>query len=267
MDTRTDDPGAAPFRSDTLILLRVRRHGAEAVWFPRDLLVDIPGHGPDRINQAVALGGPSLAVDTLRRNFGIRVDHYAEIDMDAVPAMVDAVGGVRLDFPEPVRDDLSGFATGAGCRALDGRDATALARSRNMQALRGGTWSTIDTAADLDRAARQQSLIRALTTAVHAEVDRHPTRLLHLVDVVLEHIRVDSTLDRGGALTLARALLGVGGRTLEVTTLPVALPPGSPAYVIPAEGSDAVIAGVGGSRSRRAAPAVAVSDAGRYAPC
>src|SRR5918996_4581333 len=68
-------------RSDTIILLHIdpRREKAVVVHFPRDLLVDIPGHGPEKINAAYDLGGPSLAVRTVKEFTGLPIHNYVEV--------------------------------------------------------------------------------------------------------------------------------------------------------------------------------------------
>jgi LCP family protein required for cell wall assembly len=268
MDTRPPEAAGAPPRSDTMLLLRIRRHSAEAVWVPRDLEVDIPGHGPDRINQAASLGGPTLAVQTVTRSLGVPVNHYVELEMSSFPALVDAVGGVRLSFPEAIRDEVSGIQIGPGCVALRGDQALALARTRSAQAVRDGRWQQIDTFSDLDRIQRQQSLVRALMTAVHAEVDNHPTRAPHLVDVLLEHVRIDAKMSRRDVLSLARALLAISDTKVDVTTLPVAPSPTTPATSFAlAAGSDTLMARLGGTLPASPLPASSVSDSSRYGVC
>src|SRR6185437_5564288 len=62
-----------PVRSDTILLIRLDpSRGATAVLsIPRDLKVEIPGHGTDKINAAYADGGPGLAVRTVRQLLGL----------------------------------------------------------------------------------------------------------------------------------------------------------------------------------------------------
>jgi LCP family protein required for cell wall assembly len=268
MDATPPEAGGAPPRSDAMVLLRLRRHSAEAVWVPRDLEVDIPGYGPDRINQAISLGGPTLAVQTVSRGLGVPVNHYVELEMSAFPALVDAVGGVRLSFPESIRDEVSGIQVGPGCVALDGDEALALARTRSAEALRDGRWQLIDLNADLNRIERQQSVVRALLAAVHTEVDDHPTRVPHLIDVLLGHVKVDAGMSRRDVLGLARALLAVGDPKLDVTTLPVAPSPTDPVRSLAlAAGSNTVMARLGGTLPASTLPAGSVSDSGRYDVC
>ena len=59
-------------------------------------MVDIPGHGRNKINAAYALGGPALAVQTVKQFLGIEVNHLVEVDFDNFPELVDALGGVDV---------------------------------------------------------------------------------------------------------------------------------------------------------------------------
>jgi hypothetical protein len=79
----------------------------------RDLWVDIPGNVPgisgmNRINATVD-SGPDLLIETTEHDLGIPVNHYAAVDVAGFPAMVDALGGITLSFPDPVKDASSGL--------------------------------------------------------------------------------------------------------------------------------------------------------------
>ena len=105
---------------------------------PRDLLVEIPGKGTDRINAAYAYGGAPLMVRTVKQVTGLPVHHYIEVDFVGFQSLVDDIGGVYLDFPYPARDANSGLSVEAGYQLLDGSQALAYARSRHYQELRDG---------------------------------------------------------------------------------------------------------------------------------
>jgi LCP family protein required for cell wall assembly len=128
--------------------------------------VAIPGHGEDRIDQALGFGREVL-VATVRQSLGVPVDHYAEISFDALAHLVDGVGGVPLYFPSPVRDEGSGLqVTGAGCRTLSGADALALARARHLEVRApDGRWVE-DQHSDLTRMGNAPVLLQALVQRV-----------------------------------------------------------------------------------------------------
>ena len=84
-----------PSRSDS-ILLHARSAAAHnaTLSIPRDTVVDIPGHGQDKINAAYALGGPALAIRTVEQYLGIHVNHLVEVNFENFPQLIDALGGI-----------------------------------------------------------------------------------------------------------------------------------------------------------------------------
>ncbi|NIV33692.1 MAG: hypothetical protein GWN58_30875, partial [Anaerolineae bacterium] len=152
--------------TDTLMLLHLdpdTRH-AVVLSIPRDLYVEIPGHGPGRINTAYAwgeqdgTGGLALARRTVSTTLGIPVHHAVLLDFHAFVTLIDAIGGVDVDVPVAIVDPTypdSGigyepFALPAGQHHLDGATALKYARTR---ATYGG---------DFDRTARQRQLVLAV---------------------------------------------------------------------------------------------------------
>jgi LCP family protein required for cell wall assembly len=117
---------------------------ATVLALPRDMWVRIPGleqYGiiENRLKTAYAYGnsyevpggGPSLLMQTMAQNFGVRVDHYAVINFDAFVAGINAIGGIDITIPEPVDgswQDLPYFE--AGDYHMDGETALAYARIR-----------------------------------------------------------------------------------------------------------------------------------------
>jgi len=81
-------------RADALQLViidTVKRKGA-VVSFPRDSYVPIPGHGTNKINAAMAFGGPPLLVATFERLTGLTIDYYALTSFDGLTDIVNKVG-------------------------------------------------------------------------------------------------------------------------------------------------------------------------------
>nr|MDT0665785.1 LCP family protein [Micromonospora sp. DSM 115978] len=84
-------------RSDTTMLAHLDSDGSTTlVSFPRDTLVRIPGHGRDKLNTAVTIGGPALLVETVEDLTDIKIDHYVSIDLAGFREMTNAIGGVTV---------------------------------------------------------------------------------------------------------------------------------------------------------------------------
>jgi anionic cell wall polymer biosynthesis LytR-Cps2A-Psr (LCP) family protein len=98
-------------RSDTIIFAHFdpRRDHAVLVHFPRDLLVDIPGYGQDKINAAYTVGGPDLTLRTVRELTGLPIHHFVEVGFVGFRDIVEALGGVEVCVHHPLRDTLAGL--------------------------------------------------------------------------------------------------------------------------------------------------------------
>lgn len=151
-----DFPGA---RADVIILAQVAGERRQLLSIPRDLKVDVPGHGIEKINAAFALGGPNLMVETVAQATGIRPTHYLEVDFGGFASIIDALGGIEIEFPFPARDLNSGLLVEAtGPVTLGGSAALAYARSREYQEFRDGEW--IGTGeGDIARTGRQRQVL------------------------------------------------------------------------------------------------------------
>ncbi|MDX6689609.1 MAG: polyisoprenyl-teichoic acid--peptidoglycan teichoic acid transferase [Solirubrobacteraceae bacterium] len=154
-DRRFGDGKGIPVRSDTLILMRLDPNkGATAIMsLPRDLKVDIPGYGSDKINAAYAEGGPKLTVRTVRELLGIPINHVINVNFHGFQLAVNRLGCVYADVDRRyynTHGGPGGYATidiKPGYQKLCGSDALDYVRYRH-------------TDNDLVRAARQQDFLR-----------------------------------------------------------------------------------------------------------
>jgi LCP family protein required for cell wall assembly len=199
-------------RTDSMMLVRLHadREHVTVVGLPRDSWVTIPGHEPHKINAAYALGGPTLAVQTVEANTGVRVDHYVELDFGGFIKVVDALGGVEVCVPEPMEDPRAHLDLEAGTHHVDGEEALAYARTR--QSADG----------DLDRIDRQQEVLAAmLDRALSTDLLADPSRLSGFVDATLDSVTVDDDLDTATIRGLAEQLSGIGLEDVTFTQVPV----------------------------------------------
>jgi LCP family protein required for cell wall assembly len=160
----TQEPGAStsgPSRSDSIMLMRVGGGKNARLSIPRDTVVDIPGHGRNKINAAYAIGGPALAVETVQQYLGVKVNHLIEVNFENFPELIDAMGGIDYTGGCVVSRINGGFKNGGytlrlkrGTTHIDGKQALALARTRkNLCNSRES---------DLTRARRQQKILSAM---------------------------------------------------------------------------------------------------------
>ena len=209
-------------RGDVIMLVKLYPEdgNVQILSLPRDLLVEIPGRGTDRINAAYSTGGAPLMVRTVKQLTGLPVHHYIEVDFVGFQSLVDEIGGVYLDFPYPARDANSGLSVDAGYQLLDGAQALAYARSRHYQEQRDGEWVSVD-ADDIGRTGRQQTLLLAILGAV--KTPSNVTEAGSIVGEFAQHLTVDSALARSSLVELAYRMRSISGQKIETATLPVYL--------------------------------------------
>jgi LCP family protein required for cell wall assembly len=157
------EPGASTngSRSDSILLMRIGGGKNARLSIPRDTIVDIPGHGPNKINAAYAFGGPALAVQTIEQYLGIQVNHLIEVNFNNFPQLIDAMGGITYKGGCVVSKINGGFKNGGftlrlkeGKTHINGKQALALARTRHNDCNKAES--------DLTRARRQQKILSAM---------------------------------------------------------------------------------------------------------
>ncbi|MEM8862587.1 MAG: LCP family protein [Chloroflexota bacterium] len=208
IDRRCDETG--PVRTDTLMLLTVDPVGKTAALLslPRDLWVEIPGFGVDRINQAHYFGeifeypggGPALAVDTVEAVLGTDIHYFGTVNFDAFIDIVDLIGGIEIDVPQAIDDPtypdecygFDPFSIGEGTQTLNGEEALKYARTR----------ATAD--GDLARANRQQLVVMALRDAAVTELGELVVKAPRVWDTLSEN--VSTTMQLEEAMQLAMLL-------------------------------------------------------------
>src|SRR5699024_2258592 len=164
--------GAGGARTDTIMIAHVPDNDVKPtlVSLPRDSIVQIPGHGSNKINAAFSLGGASLLTRTVEQATDLRIDHYVEVGFIGLAGIVDAVGGVEMQIPEKMHDTKTGVTIPAGKQTLDGVHALGFVRMRH---------SSATPRSDLDRIANQRKFIGALADEIAS-----PATLLNPFDVV-----------------------------------------------------------------------------------
>lgn len=221
----------AGLRSDTMMIIHIaaRTNKTTIISFPRDSRVDIPGHGFNKLNASLPLGGPDLLIKTLHQLTGMSINHYLQIDFSGFEKMTNALGGVDVCLSEPAiepaGDKFTGINLSAGKHHLDG--ATALQYVRQRYGLTGG---------DIDRIKRQQafigSMIRKLTSA-RTLLD--PLRLTKFLNVATKSITFDAGVTTHDLVTLATRLRKLDPAHVQFETIPTlgSQTIGGVSYVVP----------------------------------
>jgi LCP family protein required for cell wall assembly len=197
--------------TDTLMLVHVPadHRYVRVVSLPRDSWVNIPGHGMNKINAALGLGGPSLMVQTIEQLTGLTVNDYVEVNFLGFVKVIDALGGVDICLPYAVNDRYSGLHMSAGPHHVNGITALEFARDRHSFAT-----------SDLARIQDQQQLISsALSEGLKSGVLANPVRLESFLSATSAAIRVDQGFN---VVSLADELRGISPSDVTFTTVPLA---------------------------------------------
>jgi LCP family protein required for cell wall assembly len=231
---RTEE--SSGLNTDTMILVRVPNNGgrAVAISIPRDTYVEIPGYRADKINAAYGAGkriahdkleadgvtdervlerdsnqaGRRSLVQVMQNLTGVRVDHYAEINLYGFYLLTEAIGGIEVCLKRATKDPDSGADFRAGRQLVAGGDALAFVRQRGNLP-RG----------DLDRIVRQQVFMAAVANRVLSTGTlTDPSRLSGLLDATQKAVVLDSGWD---VLGFAQQMQGIAAGSVEFVTIPV----------------------------------------------
>jgi LCP family protein required for cell wall assembly len=222
-------------RSDTIKIIHVDPQSgtASSLSIPRDTYVTLSGMpansdlaSANKINAAFS-NGPDALIKTIENTFGIPISHYIVINFFGLQDAVNALGGIRMDFPDPVRDQ--DCSTGvcynnsglniptAGCQVLDGAQALSLSRSRYFQYYANGEWNS-DPTSDIGRIQRQNLIISAAISK--AKSTYNPLTLNSLLLSVKSDFSKDNGLSFNDLFSLAERYKAFSGSSLQAYTLP-----------------------------------------------
>jgi LCP family protein required for cell wall assembly len=206
-------------RSDTMILMRLdpNQKSLTVLSMPRDMRVDIPGHGFDKLNAAYSYGGADLALQTVRQTLNVKINYLITVDFSGFRRIVDHVGCVYTDVErryfnqngQAGSGDYSNIDLKAGYQSLCGAQALAYVRFRHQDN-------------DIYRITRQQAFLRELKHKL--DLTTVGTNFVSLVNDVADSVKIASQFKhRPGPQTLigfARALAQVPkSRTLQLKLL------------------------------------------------
>lgn len=195
-------------RTDSIMFVGLKPSGFDAsiLSIPRDLFINTPGYGLQRVNAINVLGeqeapgrGPELFKEAIALNFGVPATDYVRLDFEAFEALIDAVGGVNINVERRIEDNAYPTPDGGvetvifevGQQHMDGETALKYARTRHSDD-------------DYFRAGRQQQVMTAFTRRL-----ANPLHLPAVINALVSHVDTDlSPLDM---LKIAPVLLANAG--------------------------------------------------------
>lgn len=194
----TDSTTDGTYRTDTIILARIDPVNKKVtlISMPRDSYVSMGSYGEHKLNAAYAYGGAELAVTTISDLADVDISHFALVDMDGVVEIVDALGGIEVEVPMEIDDDMAGGHLDAGLQTLNGEQALILARSRHAYDDYGN--------GDTYRAANQRLVISAIVKKLLAS---DPATIASTVTALSECVQTD--LSVSDIVGLAQAMKGL----------------------------------------------------------
>lgn len=132
----------------------------------RDTLVDIKGHGKDKLNHSYAYGGPELSMETINSNFDLDINKYVSVDFFSLAKVIDIIGGVDIDLKDYEANQINqnlneinsieklpkgtDYIEGSDLKNLNGRQAVAYCRIRK------------EGNGDYERTQRQRNVLKAI---------------------------------------------------------------------------------------------------------
>jgi LCP family protein required for cell wall assembly len=206
-----------PARSDTMMLLRLdpNQRATSILSLPRDLKVQIPGHGTDKLNAAYSYGGPTLTLKTIKDFTGLQINHVVNINFGGFRDVVNAIGCVYVDVDRRYYHSNLGLGVGAryaeiniepGYQKLCGTNALNYVRYRH-------------TDSDLVRAARQQAFLRQAKDQIDS--GSLINKRSKLIDIFGKDTQTDKSLETtAGLLSILKLALFSAGHPVRQLQFP-----------------------------------------------
>ncbi len=186
--------------------------------FMRDILVDIPGHHPDRLNTVYTNGGMNLLKQVFRESFGIELYGFVKVDYNILVDVVDALGGIELyvraavaeflNTSNYIADEASRNLIPDAMQQLNGYQVVGYCRQRKI----GNGYE----ANDFARTQRQREVLTAIYNKFR---DSSLTDILGLMEKVLPLVQTD--LDRLEMISMATKALGGVRNDIEQSRIPI----------------------------------------------
>lgn len=208
-------------RSDSIMIasIDIKDKKIQLISLLRDTLVEIDGHGKDKLNHAYAYGGASLAIQTINNNFDLNIDKYISVDFFSLAKVIDLIGGVDIELKdyeaEQINNNLveinnieelpkgTDYIYGKGLKVLNGRQAVAYSRIRN----KGN--------GDYERTERQRKVLKSLVNKYqNIDSDKKFEVSMEIIGQVSTNIPINYIKDLGNRI------LNTSGFTINQHMIP-----------------------------------------------
>ena len=142
------------------------------------------------------------------------------MDFPGFSGMVNALGGITMDFPTPVKDQYTGLdVTTTGCQVVNGTTALQLVRSRHLYYMDSDGYWEYDGQSDFSRIQRQDAFFRAVLAKVNSSIT-DPLTINSFIGAAVGNLTIDDTLSQGDLLHIADVFRGLPSSHLVTETLP-----------------------------------------------
>ncbi|MBA4535708.1 LCP family protein [Bacillus aquiflavi] len=195
-------------RADTIMIVHYNKDKGtyKITSIMRDTYVEIPGHGKNKINAALALGGPELMRKTIKNNFNLDIQHYAMVNFEGFVHVVDELfpDGVKVNVEKKIVESPE-MTIEPGIQKLDGKHLLAYVRFRR------------DAEGDFGRVKRQQEVIKTIAnemTSIHGV-----TKMPKLVGMITPFI--NTNLNTGNMIFIGKDYFLNKDQQIESFRIPV----------------------------------------------
>jgi LCP family protein required for cell wall assembly len=217
--------------SDIIFIVHVvpKTHAVSLLSIPRDTFVPNARSGDEAFKIDAALyQGPAQLVNAVQEDFGIPIQHYVEVGFDGFENIVNAVGGIKMDFPMPVYDAESYLDVKTpGCQLLNGVEALQVVRARHLQYDPPGLHTSDvyywpqEPESDIARITRTHEFLRVMASTVESKGLGNPITDQRLVDAIAPQLQVDNGLSTSAIFQLADDFHAVNINNVPQYTLPI----------------------------------------------
>src|SRR6185437_10875555 len=224
--------GVTGINSDVVMILHLNPSTSTVsiLSLPRDLFVPNARSGGANKIDAGLVQGPDQLIAAIEEDYGIPIQHFVELNFDSFINVVNALGGIKMYFPEPVYDAFSGLnIQTTGCIALNGTQALQVVRARHIQYKGPGVTSSNpahwpqEAQSDIARIRRDHEFLRVLAAAVKAKGLSNPLTDQQLVSGVVGQLTVDSSFSASAMISLVLGYHDVDVGDAPQLTVPVSV--------------------------------------------